>query len=227
MEREEYRKKIKEATNQAYKDDLCNNCGPGNGCDDCRGCNGSEISRQIWKPIWEMEDDYKKKFGVPIKFDDDLAIVKEIEKNWQKWSDYCRKCGGNFGDDCVDCKEWDEIIKCFNSYHFWKNEMKRKYNYNYNENKIETKKSKSTMEFITAEQAKKLLEKEIENDNQCLIPIMESIKNAIKQKRNYAYISEGTQDYVIDKLRNLGYKVRLEKASPGDPRETDMYEVKW
>ena len=227
MEKEEYRKIIKEATKQAFKDDPCNDCGPGNGCDDCRGCKDAEISRQIWKPIYEMKNDYKKKFGVPIEFDDDLAIVKEIEKNWQKWSDHCRKCGGNLGDDCIDCKEWDEIVKCSKSYQFWKNEMKRKYNYDYDKNKIKTKKSKSTMEFITAEQAKKLLEKEIEDDKQCLIPIMEYIKNAIKEKKNYAYISGGTPDYVIDKLKTLGYKVQLEKASPGDSRETDMYEIKW
>ena len=80
-----------------------------------------------------MEDDYKKKFGVSYEFDNDLAIVKEIEKNWQKWSKYCRTCGGNFGDDCVDCKEFDEITKCANSYQFKKNELKRKYNYDYDD----------------------------------------------------------------------------------------------
>lgn len=230
MEREEYRKIIKEAIKQAYNDDPCKHCGPGNGCDDCRGCKDAKISSQIWKPVYKMKDDYKQKFGVPVEFDDDLDIVKEYEKNWQKWSNYCRKCGGNFGDDCIDCKEWDEIVKCVNSYHFWKNEMKRKYNYDYTKNKIEIKKSKSTMEIIeimTAEQAKKLLEKEIEDDKQCLIPIMESIQNAIKQKRNYVHISGGTPDYVIDKLKNLGYKVQLEKGDPRDPKETDMYEVKW
>ena len=123
MEREEYRKIIKEAIKQAYNDDPCKHCGPGNGCDDCRGCKDAKISSQIWKPVYKMKDDYKQKFGVPVEFDDDLDIVKEYEKNWQKWSNYCRKCGGNFGDDCIDCKEWDEIVKCANSYHFWKNEM--------------------------------------------------------------------------------------------------------
>ena len=227
MEREEYRKKIKEAIKQAYKDDPCHNCGPGNGCDDCRGCKDVEISRQIWKHIHEMEDDYKKKFGVSYEFDNDLAIVKEIEKNWQKWSKYCRTCGGNFGDDCIDCKDFDEITKCANSFQFKKNELKRKYNYDYDKNKIETKKSKSTTEIITAEQANKLLAKEIEDDNKYLIPIMESIKNAIKQKRNYTYINGGIPDYVIDKLKNLGYKVQSGKTSSEDPKEIYMYEIKW
>ena len=230
MEKEEYRKIIKEATKQAYNDDPCNHCGPGNGCDDCRGCKNREISRQIWKPINQLKDDYKKKFGVSIEFDDDLDIVKENEKKWKKLSDHCRNCGGDFGDDCIDCKEWDEIVKCSNSYKFWKNNMKSKYNYDYDKNKIGTKKSNAEiiskdMEIITAEQAKKLLEKEIEDDKQCLVPIMESIQHAIKQKKNHVYVASGVMpDYAIDKLKNLGYKVQLEK---GDYREPDMYEVKW
>ena len=105
--------------------------------------------------------------------------------------------------------------------------MRRKYNYDYDKNKIETKKSKSATEIITAEQANKLLAKEIEVDNKYLIPIMESIKNAIKQKRNYTYINGEIPDYVIDKLKNLGYKVQSGKTSSEDPKEIYMYEIKW
>ena len=60
--------------------------------------------------------------------------------------------------------------------------------------------------IISATKARKLLNKEIEEDNSCLLPIMERIRLAIKRKDNHCYINN-ENDHVLNKLVKLGYTV--------------------
>jgi len=82
-------------------------------------------------------------------------------------------------------------------------------------------------EIISATKARELTIESIENDDKCLIPIMNKIKEAIKKKQYYCYIAGSTSEYVIDKLHTLGYKTKFIQGDFRDPRETDVYEITW
>lgn len=79
--------------------------------------------------------------------------------------------------------------------------------------------------IFSASKARKMLENEMEKDNECLIPIMELIKKAIKRKETFCYI-KNEKEYVLNKLRKLGYKVSEE--IPGDrPFDSINRKVFW
>lgn len=81
------------------------------------------------------------------------------------------------------------------------------------------------IKIFSANEARKMLETEIENDNKCLIPIMEVIKKAIKRKENCCYIND-EKEYVLNKLRELGYKVS--ELIPGDrPFDSSNRKISW
>jgi len=89
---------------------------------------------------------------------------------------------------------------------------------------------KSTMtgeEIISAQEAHDLTKETIDNDIKCLIPIMNKIKEATKKMQYHCYIGAPIPDYVLQKLAILGYKTKLEKGDPRDPRETDNYLISW
>lgn len=81
--------------------------------------------------------------------------------------------------------------------------------------------------IIDANLAHQMTDKKINDDIDCLKPIMNKIKEAINQKKYSCYISGSTKGYVIGKLNLLGYKTKLIQADPRDPRETDIYEISW
>ena len=57
--------------------------------------------------------------------------------------------------------------------------------------------------------------------------IMNKIKEAAKKMQYHCYIMAPIPDYVLQKLAILGYKTKLEKGDPRDPRETDNYLISW
>ena len=63
------------------------------------------------------------------------------------------------------------------------------------------------IKVFSANKAREMLKDEIENDNICLIPIMDRIQRAIKRKENCCYINSNEKEYVLNKLRELGYTV--------------------
>ena len=63
QEKIEFYNRIVEAIKEFYKSDPCSHCGPGNGCDDCRGCKDAIVSRNMWKEIQTLMNEYKEKFG--------------------------------------------------------------------------------------------------------------------------------------------------------------------
>jgi len=79
--------------------------------------------------------------------------------------------------------------------------------------------------IFSASEARKMLENEIKKDNSCLIPIMERIQKAIKRKEDCCYIND-EKEYVLDKLRELGYKVS--EVIPGDrPFDISNRKISW
>lgn len=81
--------------------------------------------------------------------------------------------------------------------------------------------------IFSADKARQMTKDAIKLDDSKLYPIMEKIRQATQKKQFCCYISGGTPDYVLEKLRNLGYATRLEKGCPDDPREHDVYEITW
>ena len=123
--------KIKAAESKYYKESPCLHCGPGNGCDDCRGCEDAKKDFELSKIRRAAYDEYEQTFGVSYQQDSDYDRIVKKEEEYNKWIDYCRKCGGNFDDDCRDCKDWDEKFKVVNSLKWLKEEFKRKYHIDY------------------------------------------------------------------------------------------------
>ena len=79
--------------------------------------------------------------------------------------------------------------------------------------------------IISASEARKLLDKEIEEDNSCLLPIMERIQLAIKRKENHCYINN-EKEHVLNKLAKLGYTISdvIKGDRPFDP---DSRQISW
>lgn len=79
--------------------------------------------------------------------------------------------------------------------------------------------------IISAAEARKLLDKEIEEDNSCLLPIMERIQLAIKRKENHCYINN-EKEHVLNKLAKLGYTISdiIKGDRPSDP---DSRKISW
>lgn len=139
--------KIKAADKKYYKESPCLHCGPGNGCDDCRGCKDAEINHKLEIERDAAYQEYREKMGRP--YDEDLMIeqIAEKEKEVEHWRDHCRKCGGNFGDDCRDCSDWEKTFEVSKSLNWLKEEFKRKYQTDYDKlNKQELNKSKKVMD---------------------------------------------------------------------------------
>lgn len=123
--------KIKAAEKKYYNESPCLHCGPGNGCDDCRGCEESKINYELEMMLHNAREAYKNRFG--HSYDEDLMIQQIIdkEKEVEHWREHCKKCGGNFGDDCRDCSDWEKTFEVSKSLNWLKEEFKRKYNVDY------------------------------------------------------------------------------------------------
>ena len=229
--------KIKAAEKKYYNESPCLHCGPGNGCDDCRGCEDAQRNHELEMMLHDARQAYKDKFG--HSYDEDLMIqqIVDKEKEVEHWRDHCKKCGGNFGDDCRDCSDWEKTFEVTKSLNWLKEDYKKTYGKDYDKlnknndmNKTVNNNDKiidDCDEVIDAKAAHQLTDKEINDDMECLKPIMGKIKEAIKQKKYNCYISGSTKDYVIDKLKTLGFKIKLDKGDFRDPRESDVYEISW
>ena len=238
MDKEEFYKKIEQTEKDNDKKDPCLHCGPGNGCDDCRGCSDSEVSHKLHLDLKKLIDEYKEKFGGDY---DKEKKKKEFDRRFKYWTDemkkfeqICHDCHGNVCDDCLYCNTLKEKMSCARTIKRCKEEYTKEFNEEYNMEKDKPKKrfyvedygggEKQDSFIISAEEARKMVEKEIENDNACLKPIMELISKAIKRKDKYCYINEAPS-YVIEKLRKLGYSVG--DMISGNQREPDCRKISW
>ena len=135
--------------------------------------------------------------------------LETLEKQFNGINELCNKCHGNFNDDCRDCSYFDKRETL-------RNQIKQLKDMGLDESGI-----------ISAEDAHNLTKKIIDEDMECLVPIMNKIKEASKKMQYHCYISAPIPDYVLRKLAILGYKTKLEKGDPRDPRETDNYIISW
>ena len=76
-EKEELFNRIEEALAIYHKNSPCYHCGPGNGCDDCRGCKDGEIDYKLYEEVSILKEEYKEKFGV--NFNEDQRI-RDLER---------------------------------------------------------------------------------------------------------------------------------------------------
>ena len=82
-EKEELFNRIEEALAIYHKSSPCYHCGPGNGCDDCRGCKDGKIDFELYKEVSTLKQEYREKFGVD--FNEDMRIRDlEHQKNLRK-----------------------------------------------------------------------------------------------------------------------------------------------
>lgn len=89
MNKKELWNKCKELEDKYYS--ICDNCGPGNGCDDCRDCDKGDEKEKIYKELSsikrELKDKYNldydgfKKLSNALKKDDIYNDWKESQKN--------------------------------------------------------------------------------------------------------------------------------------------------
>lgn len=193
---------------------------PGNGCDDYRDIDPTDESylTNLMKKAKNMEEYFQNEFEISYKeykeqhqlenikkFGQD--IIKYLEDKLQLATNHCNICGGHL--DCAHCVDFG---KCDNL----KEELKQAKQIFMDENGI-----------ISATIARQLTDQAIKEDTECLKPIMNKILDFAKKKQYYCYISGTTPDYVIKKLNDLGYKTKLQKGDPRDPREQDNYCVSW
>jgi hypothetical protein len=94
-EKKKFYNKIKEAEREFYQKDPCRNCGPGNGCDDCRGCKDGEISHQMYLEVKKLKDDYNKTFNTDYNKEEAerlASVAREVRKKqlleeiWNKYT---------------------------------------------------------------------------------------------------------------------------------------------
>ena len=82
-EKEELFNRIEEALAIYHKNSPCYSCGPGNGCDDCRGCKDGELDSKLYKEVSRLKDEYRAKFGVDFN-EDARARDREYQKMRRK-----------------------------------------------------------------------------------------------------------------------------------------------
>lgn len=123
--------KIKAAESKYYKENPCFHCGPGNGCDDCRGCEDAKRAYELGKIRKSAYDEYEQTFGHSYQQDCDYDLIIKYENELKQSNDQCNKCHGNFGDDCVYCDDFDKKYKIKERLQWAVNEFKRKYNIDY------------------------------------------------------------------------------------------------
>lgn len=133
--KEELIKKIKEADSKYYKESPCMHCGPGNGCDDCRGCEDAKKNWELDEERRKAYEEFKKYMGYSYEQECDYKNIIDAENNYNKFVKLCQSCHGNFGDDCRYCEEFDNSYKALQGLKWAKNEYKRKYNIEYDPNK--------------------------------------------------------------------------------------------
>lgn len=195
--------KIKAAEEKYYKESPCMHCGPGNGCDDCRGCENAHKDFELSNAKRKLYDEYKETFGVSYQQDSDYDRIVKKEEEDKKWNEYCRKCGGNFGDDCRDCKDWDKKYEVYNSLKWLKEEFKRKYNIEY----IDYKKQINNLDIMNNNL-------KINND----MSIKEWIENGINEygakqfhddiKNNWTFIADSIKNAILNEVNK---KIKPEK----------------
>lgn len=177
--KEEIIARIKEAESKYYKESPCLHCGPGNGCDDCRGCEDAKKNHELEIMLNNARKEFQDNFGITYGQYQLYIQIKEAEATYNKLKDMCKKCGGNFNDDCRDCEDFDTVIKASNRVKYLKDEVKRQYGIDIDK---ELANDKLLLE-ITNKEISKAADKYIkENTSEGATAIIKSIDEKIYDK---------------------------------------------
>ena len=76
--------KIKAAESKYYKENPCFHCGPGNGCDDCRGCEDAKKSWELGNELSKAKKEYEQRFGHSYAQDCDYEQIVKKEEEYNK-----------------------------------------------------------------------------------------------------------------------------------------------
>ena len=63
ISKKDFRRKIREKEKYFFENNPCRGCGPGNGCDDCRGCESNKIKGQMLGEIRKLKEEYNNIFN--------------------------------------------------------------------------------------------------------------------------------------------------------------------
>ena len=204
--KEEIIAKIKEAETKYYKESPCLHCGPGNGCDDCRGCEDAKKNHELEIMLDKARKEFHDNFGITYAQYCAYNQIIKTEDAYNTEVDKCRQCGGNFDDDCRDCADFDNKFSLLNKLKFQKAEYKKTYN----------------IDFDWERSQKARIQKDDENFNE-LIGNPQELKNDIKNAVD-EYIKENTSDGSTAIIKSIDEKI-YDKMSEFDKNHKEVTRV--
>lgn len=139
-----------------------------------------------------------------------MENIPELEKQLKALYDSCNKCGGNFNDDCRDCKQLDERIALRNKIDKEKENLNKALE---NLRKIPGGDIYDDMQ-ANAKQHNKQVKKYLENENKRKQEIQDK-DNKIKELESKLQESENKYKYLLADLDNIKkrYNKQLEDKS--------------
>ncbi len=84
--------RIKEAESKYYKESPCLHCGPGNGCDDCRGCEDAKKNHELEIELDKARNEFKETFGITYAQYCAYNQIVKLEEAYNAEADKCRIC---------------------------------------------------------------------------------------------------------------------------------------
>lgn len=127
-----------------------------------------------------------------------MENIPELEKQLKALYDSCNKCGGNFNDDCRDCKQLDERIALRNKIDKEKENLNKALE---NLRKIPGGDIYDDMQ-ANAKQHNKQVKKYLENENKRKQEIQDK-DNKIKELESKLQESENKYKYLLADLDNI------------------------
>ena len=188
-EKNEIIARIKEAESKYYKESPCLHCGPGNGCDDCRGCEDAKKNHELEIELDKARNKFKETFGITYAQYCAYNQIVKLEEAYNTEADKCRQCGGNFDDDCRDCADFDNKISLLNKLKFQKAEYKKNYN----------------IDFDWERSQKKCIEKDDKSFNAPIDNIQEAVDKHIKENtpKGTTAMIKSIDEKIYDKMHEF------------------------
>jgi len=157
--KEDHIKKIKEAQDKYYKESPCLHCGPGNGCDDCRGCEDAKKNYDLQKVLREALDEYEKTYGISYQCEELIKSTEEAEIKWLDIRQKCTECGKSLASGCLECNRYSALINSLNKFKYLKEDLERQYHIQYEDykNKQDNNIKNSKVMIMTDEQKRDLI----------------------------------------------------------------------
>lgn len=157
--KEDQIKKIKEAQDRYYKESPCLHCGPGNGCDDCRGCEDAQKNYDLQKVLRDALDEYEKTYGISYQCEELIKATEEAEIKWLDIRQKCVECGKSLASGCLECNRYSALTNSLSKFKYLEADLERQYHIQYEEykNKQDNNIKNSKDMIMTDEQKRDLI----------------------------------------------------------------------